>query len=83
MTGEGGTVGSGDLRSRLERLRDLLWEALLAADVAVKAQLAGQLRAVEKDIAALPDAKRVSKADELAARRLAAREKSASSGTDG
>lgn len=83
MTGEGGAVGSGDLRSRLERLRDILWDAVLEADVAVKAQLAGQLRAVEKDIAALPDAKKVSKADELAARRLAARQHAPASGTDG
>jgi hypothetical protein len=63
-----------DLRVRLVALRDELTEALTAADVAVKAQLAGQLRAVLKDLAGLPvEDGEVSKADELESRRKARR----------
>ena len=45
---------SNDRRSILEALRDELAVALQAADVAVKAQLAGQLRAVVAELAELP-----------------------------
>lgn len=45
---------SGDRRKALEALRDELARALEDADVAVKAQLAGQLRATLKDLDELP-----------------------------
>ena len=61
-------------RDDLERLRVVLFEALEGADVAVKAQVAGQLRAVVKDLAGLDvETVEVSKADDLAARRKARR----------
>jgi hypothetical protein len=61
-------------REDLERLRIELFAALTDADVAVKAQIAGQLRAVVKDLAALgAPAVEVTKADEIAARRAARR----------
>jgi len=45
---------SGDRRRALEALRDELAAALEQADVAVKAQLAGQLRAALKELDELP-----------------------------
>lgn len=45
---------SGDRRKALEALRDELAAALEQADVAVKAQLAGQLRAALKELDELP-----------------------------
>jgi hypothetical protein len=67
-------------RDDLERIRVQLFEALDNADVAVKAQIAGQLRAVVKDLAALGEpAKEMSKADELASRRTARRADAADS----
>lgn len=45
---------SGDRRQALEALRDELAAALEQADVAVKAQLAGQLRAALKELDELP-----------------------------
>lgn len=72
-----GIVSSGltatDPRQNLEALRDILAAALVAADPSVQAQIAGQLRAVYKDLAALPAEKKASKLDELAARRAASR----------
>jgi len=59
-------------RDDLLELRGWLRDAFADADVAVKAQVAGQLRAVIKDLAALgEDAAEVSAADEIAARREA------------
>lgn len=61
-------------RDDLELMRTVLLAALDDADVAVKAQIAGQLRAVIKDLAALGDpVAEVSFADEIAARRTARR----------
>lgn len=45
---------SGDRRRALEALRDELAAALEQADMAVKAQLAGQLRAALKELDELP-----------------------------
>ena len=75
-------VASGDQRRALEALRDRLASEIDRADekgVAVLAQIAAQLRAVLKELAGLPEAKAVSKADELAARRKARRAKAATS----
>ena len=47
---------SGDQRKVLEAMRDTLAAAMDAADPAVQAQLAGQLRQVVKELAALPPA---------------------------
>ena len=59
-------------REDLEDLRRVLRAALEDADVAVKAQIAGQLRQVIKDLAALGEpVEEVSPADEIAARREA------------
>jgi hypothetical protein len=71
MTDDGlaATIRLGDPRTSLEALRDELAEALEAADPAVKAQLAGQLRAVLKDLSSLSDDREVSTADDLAKRR--------------
>jgi hypothetical protein len=61
-------------RDDLELLRVGLIAAFETADDSVKAQIAGQLRAVIKDLAALGEpAKEMSKADELASRRTARR----------
>jgi len=45
---------SGDHRKVLEAMRDTLAAAMDAADPAVQAQIAGQLRAVVKELAGLP-----------------------------
>lgn len=47
-------VQSDDRRRALVAVRDALAAAMQAADPAVQAQLAGQLRAVLKDISDLP-----------------------------
>jgi hypothetical protein len=70
------TIGEVSMSHRedLELMRAVLLEALQTSDVAVKAQVAGQLRAVLKDLAALGEpAKEVSAADEIAVRRQARR----------
>jgi uncharacterized protein (DUF2267 family) len=43
-----------DHRQRLEVIRDQLTDAMLEADASVKAQIAGQLRQVLREIAELP-----------------------------
>jgi hypothetical protein len=43
-----------DRRERLEAIRDQLTEAMTIADVAVKAQIAGQLRQVLREIDEIP-----------------------------
>ena len=59
-------------RDDLETLRAGLLESFASASVAVKAQIAGQLRAVIQDLAALGEpVEKVSKADEITARRKA------------
>jgi hypothetical protein len=59
-------------RADLEVLRAGLLESFATADDSVRAQLAGQLRAVIKDLAALGEvAGEVTAADEIAARRKA------------
>lgn len=60
-------------RADLETLRAGLLASFATADDAVKAQIAGQLRAVIKDLAALGagETVEVSAADEIAARRKA------------
>lgn len=60
-------------REDLELLRDGLIEAFEHADYAVKAQVAGQLRAVLKDLAGLGETEDGSLADEISARREARR----------
>lgn len=65
----GDLLKSADRRVALEALRDELADALGECTVGVKAQLAAQYRATLKELAELPSAKKVSKADELAARR--------------
>jgi hypothetical protein len=62
---------TANYREQLEALRDELVVALENSPAGAKAQTAAQLRAVLKDLASLPDAKKVSKADELASRRKA------------
>ena len=57
----------------MEAMRDDLAEKLERAEPAVAAQLAGQLRAIVKDLAAMPAAKVVPKRDDLRARREARR----------
>ncbi len=56
-------------REDLERLRLELWLAFDEAPAAVKAQVAGQLRAVIKDLAELPDVKEVNPLNDVAAAR--------------
>jgi hypothetical protein len=67
-----------DRRSRLEDIRDQLTEALGLADVAVKAQIAGQLRQVLREIDELP-AEEGKSARERFAERVAAADAAASS----
>lgn len=66
-------AASGDVRAVLEAMRDDLAVKLERAEPAVAAQLAGQLRAIVKDLAAMPAAKVVPKRDDLRARREARR----------
>ena len=66
-------AASGDIRATYEAIRDDLAKKLDGAPPAVAAQIAGQLRAVLKDLAAMPAAKVVPKRDDLRARREARR----------
>lgn len=61
-----------DRRSRLEDIRDQLTEAMLRADVAVKAQIAGQLRQVLREIDELPSGEGKSARERFAERVAAA-----------
>jgi hypothetical protein len=61
-----------DRRERLEDIRDQLTEALGLADVAVKAQIAGQLRQVLRDIDEIPEAEGLSARERFSARVAAA-----------
>lgn len=56
-------------RRRLEALRDDLTASMREVPARDKAQLAGQLRAVLNDLAALPAATKASDVDDLAAQR--------------
>lgn len=72
-----------DRRQRLEAIRDELTEALSLADVAVKAQIAGQLRQTLREIDELAEGDRGTAADEIANRvglRLAHSNTSSSAG---
>jgi hypothetical protein len=64
---------AADHRKRLEELRDQLTDAIAESGARDKAPLAGQLRAVLNDIAALPDSTEASGVDDLAAKRRARR----------
>ena len=66
-------IAGGDRRASLEAMRDRLAESMAVAEPNVIAQIAGRLSAVIREIAELPAAKKVSKADDLAARRNARR----------
>lgn len=57
-----------DRRERLESIRDQLTEALALADVAVKAQIAGQLRQTLKELDELSTADEGTAADDAAKR---------------
>lgn len=61
--------GLDEHRKRLEALRDLLTNALAEAGARDTAPIAGQLRAVLADLAAVPDMKAASDVDDLAAQR--------------
>jgi hypothetical protein len=69
--------GSAEHRRRLEALRDALTAAVAGAGNRDLAPLAGQLRAVLSDLAALPDVTEASDVDDLASKR--ARRRSAAS----
>lgn len=69
-------VGTAEQRQRLSALRDVLTAAMADAGTRDLAPLAGQLRAVLKDLAGLPDVTEASRVDDLAAKR--ARRRSAS-----
>ncbi len=66
-------AATGDYRATLAALRDKLAEQLEQCEPAVAAQIAGQLRQVLKDLAALPAPREGSKLDEVRARREARR----------
>jgi hypothetical protein len=69
-----GVAATGDIRATLEALRDRLASAFDAADVNIKPQISGQLRATLADIAGLPEVVvKLSQADELRAKRAAKR----------
>ena len=57
-----------DRRQRLEVIRDQLTDAMAEADVAVKAQVAGQLRQVLREIDELSQAQEGTTADDIADR---------------
>ena len=61
-----------DRKQRLEAIRDQLTDALEQADVAVKAQIAGQLRQVLRDIDEIPEAEGLSARERFQARVAAA-----------
>ena len=67
-----------DRRQRLEDIRDQLTEAMSEADVAVKAQIAGQLRQTLKELDEIPEAEEMS-ARERFTRRVAAADAAPSS----
>jgi hypothetical protein len=67
-----------DRRERLEKIRDQLTDAMSEADVAVKAQVAGQLRQVLREIDEIPDSEKRS-ARERFTERVAAADASSSS----
>lgn len=60
---------SNDRRRALEQLRDTLAAAMDVAEPSVQAQIASQYRAALAELAGLPESGRVTKRDELAARR--------------
>lgn len=62
-------VSEGNHRASLEALRDELARSMANCEPSVVAQVASQLRATLKEIAALPDAKKATKHDELARKR--------------
>lgn len=62
-------AGTSEHRKRLEALRDALTTAIADAGNRDLAPLAGQLRAVLADLAALPDASEASDVDDLARKR--------------
>lgn len=62
-------AGTTEHRRRLEALRDALTAAIANAGNRDLAPLAGQLRAVLSDLAALPDMTEASDVDDLAAKR--------------
>jgi hypothetical protein len=64
-----GEIKSGDHRRALVAMRDVLADAMTAAEPAVVAQIAGRLQAVLNDLAALAPEVKQSKTDELRARR--------------
>lgn len=64
-------ISEGDRRRSLEALRDKLARAMDEASSGVVPQVAAQLRATLKEIAELPDGKKVTTADELRDRRKA------------
>lgn len=74
-------AASGDQRAALEAIRDQLAGQLERCEPAVAAQIAGQLRATLKDLAALPAAKEGSMTDEVKRRREARRAAAASAPT--
>jgi hypothetical protein len=61
-----------DRRERLEKIRDQLTDAMSEADVAVKAQVAGQLRQVLREIDEIPENERKSARERFAVRVAAA-----------
>lgn len=67
-----------DRRERLVEIRDQLTDALLDADASVKAQIAGQLRQVLKEIDEIPAEEELSARDRFA-RRVAAADPAAPS----
>ena len=67
-----GWATMSDRRDRLEVIRDQLTEAMAVADVAVKAQIAGQLRQTLKEIDELPADTEGKSARERLADRVAA-----------
>ena len=71
---------SGDRRRALEALRDRLAASADLADVAVLAQVSGQLTRVLAELDALPVAVEVSKSDDLRQRREARRRATAGQG---
>jgi hypothetical protein len=71
------TLRTGSYRTQLEALRDELVLALEGSPAGAKAQTAAQLRAVLKDLDAMPDLKKTTVADDLAARRKSRRAETA------
>jgi hypothetical protein len=80
LNGNVDAARSEDPRVALVALRDTLAAAVDGARPDMLPQIAGQYRAVLKDLAGLPTVKVVSKQDELKARRAARRSTSKASG---